>query len=54
MRIHRHGNALILEPLARDWAWLNAISGQLDEDFVDASTEQTAGQERPGLDKLFK
>jgi len=34
VRIRRHGNAVILEPRADDWAWLDAIVGKLDEDVA--------------------
>jgi antitoxin VapB len=54
VRIRRHGNAVILEPLADDWSWLDAIAGQLDEDFVRAVEEQPHQQERPALDKIFR
>ena len=54
VRIRRHGNAVILEPVAEDWAWLDAIAGKLDDDFVSAAAEQPEPQERPALDRLFK
>ena len=54
VRIRRHGNAIILEPIAKDWAWLDAIVGELDADFVQAVNEQPPQQERPGLDQLFE
>jgi antitoxin VapB len=50
VRIRRHGNALILEPIAHDWAWLAPITGPLDDDFVAAATEQPGEQARPALD----
>jgi len=53
VRIRRHGSAVILEPIARDWAWLDDIIGAVDEDFDSAVTEQVAQQERPELD-FFK
>ncbi len=53
VRIRRHGNAVILEPLAHDWAWLSDVAGPLDEDFVDAATTQPTEQQRPELD-FFK
>jgi antitoxin VapB len=53
VRIRRHGSAVILEPLGNDWAWLDAIVGKLDGDFVQAVTEQPGEQERPALDELF-
>ena len=50
VRIRRHGCAVILEPVAHDWLWLDRIIGPVDDDFVRATAEQPAGQERPGLD----
>lgn len=41
VRIRRHGNAVILEPVANDWGWLDTIAGKLDEDFVQASSVPT-------------
>jgi antitoxin VapB len=54
VRIRRHGNAVILEPLAEDWGWLDALAGGLDEDFGQAVNEQPEAQERRALDKLFR
>jgi antitoxin VapB len=54
VRIRRHGNAVILEPIATDWSWLDAIVGRLDEDFVKAINEKPKEQERPELDDLFR
>jgi antitoxin VapB len=54
VRIRRHGSAVILEPVADDWVWLDAIVGELDEDFVAAVNEQPGQQERLELDKLFR
>lgn len=53
VRIRRHGNAVILEPVASDWVWLDAIAGPLDDDFVEAVDEQPEAQERPKLELLF-
>jgi antitoxin VapB len=53
VRIRRHGNAVILEPLAEDWRWLDAIVGKLDEEFARAVDEQPE-QQRPALNKLFR
>ena len=53
VRIRRHGNSVILEPIAKDWDWLDEISGPLDDDFVTAATEENPDQVRPGLDELF-
>lgn len=53
VRIRRHGRAVILEPIAQDWAWLDAVVGPVDEDFERATREQPAEQERPELDELL-
>lgn len=50
VRIRRHGTAVILEPIAHDWGWLDRITGPLDADFEAAANEQPMPQERPGLD----
>jgi antitoxin VapB len=50
VRIRRHGSAVILEPIANDWAWLETVTGPVDEDFAKAATEQPDEQERPELD----
>ena len=50
VRIRRHGQTVILEPIATDWAWLDALIAPLDDDFVQAVQEQPAPQERPALD----
>jgi antitoxin VapB len=54
VRIRQHGAAVVLEPLAQDWAWLDACKGALDPDFVQAVAEEPAAQERPALDEAFK
>ena len=53
VRIRRHGQAVILEPVASDWAWLENVVGPVDEDFERAASERPADQERPSLD-FFK
>ena len=53
VRIRRHGSAVILEPMAQDWTWLDSIAGTLDEDFVQAVDEPVEPQLRPALEKLF-
>jgi antitoxin VapB len=40
VRIRRHGNAVILEPVTDDWSWLDAIVGKLDDDLVEAVKER--------------
>jgi antitoxin VapB len=50
VRIRRHGQAVILEPVAVDWAWLDALIGPVDDDWVQAANEQPSEQPRPELD----
>ncbi len=50
VRIRRHGNGVILEPISHDWAWLDTLTGPVDEDFERAAAEQPAQQVRPALD----
>jgi antitoxin VapB len=52
VRIRRHGAAVILEPIARDWTWLDGLSGPIDEDVVRAVDEKPAELDRPELDQL--
>ncbi len=54
VRIRRQGRAVILEPMADDWQWLDEMNGKLDNDFIAAVNERTPEQERPDLDSLFK
>lgn len=49
VRIRRHGAAVILEPIPVDWAWLDALCGTLDTDFVQAAEEPTPPQNRTEL-----
>ncbi len=52
VRIRRVGAAVILEPVSREWAWLDAIQGTFTEDFL-ADRQQPVHQEREKLDSLF-
>jgi antitoxin VapB len=54
VRIRRQGQAVILEPVAPDWAWLDDLGGALDVDAAAAAEERPDAQERPGLDALFR
>ncbi len=53
VRIRRRGAAVILEPIAVDWAWLDALCGPVDADFQQAVAGKPAPQERPELDTVF-
>jgi antitoxin VapB len=52
--IRREGHAVVLEPIAKDWAWLDALAGTFSEDFIVDGRDQPGPQERSGLDELFK
>jgi antitoxin VapB len=52
VRIRRRGRAVILEPIAQDWAWLDQVIGPVDGEFERATREQPGEQERPALDFL--
>lgn len=54
VRIRRHGSAVILEPIASDWNWLDAMTHDLDQDFIAATTEKSNEQQRPELDRYFE
>jgi antitoxin VapB len=55
VRIRRRGAAVILEPVAVDWTWLDALheAGLLDEDAATAAREEPGAQDRPELDSVF-
>ncbi|ESX78704.1 MULTISPECIES: type II toxin-antitoxin system VapB family antitoxin [unclassified Mesorhizobium] len=42
--ISRHGQSVIIEPLAQDWAWLDRVIGPLDDDFAEAALESPSDQ----------
>ena len=54
VRIRRRGRAIVLEPVPDSWAWLDAVAGALDEDFVSATREQPQPVERPELSRIFR
>lgn len=54
VRIRRHGSAVILEPVAEDWQWLDRLAGDLDAEVLEAAAETAPIQDRPALDRLFE
>jgi antitoxin VapB len=54
VRIRREGEAVVLEPIAKDWAWLEALAGTFSEDFMAGGRDQPEPQQRRGLDELFE
>jgi antitoxin VapB len=43
-----------LEPVPDSWEWLDALAGDVDDDFASAAREQPDATERPGLAKVFR
>ena len=54
VRIRKQGAALILEPVASDWAWLDAISGAFSKDFFAEGRDQPELTSRAQLDDTFQ
>jgi antitoxin VapB len=54
VRIRRRGRTIVLEPVPDSWEWLDALAGDLDDDFVSAAREQPEATERPHLGKAFR
>ncbi len=54
VRIRRHGNALILEPMIDDWDWLTDLQKNwtFDQSLIDATEQTTPGQHQPDIDLL--
>ena len=53
VRIRKQGAALILEPDASDWAWLDDIARAFSEDFYSEGRAQPELPSRPQLDGAF-
>ena len=53
VRIRRQGRSVVLEPITKDWAWLDAIAGTFADDFFAEGRRQPDQQHRPELDPLF-
>jgi len=53
VRIRRHGNAVILEPIPTGWDWLAKIQGPVDADMEEAIEQEFPDQERPAQFDLF-
>lgn len=54
VRIRRHGNTVILEPISENWEWLDVLCKGLDQDFISAINEQPEQQKRQELERFFK
>lgn len=42
------------EPVPDSWEWLDALAGELDDDFESAVREQPEPSERPELRTVFR
>jgi antitoxin VapB len=54
VRIRREGNAVVLEPIPKDWKWLDDLADSMKGEFLSEGIEEPAPQERPELDELFR
>ncbi len=54
VRIRKQGAAVVLEPVATDWAWLDAIEGKFSKDFLPEGRKQQGHQVRPALHAAFE
>ena len=54
VRIRKQGAAVVLEPMAAGWEWLDAIAGEFSDDFFAGGREQPEPRPRPGLDDAFE
>lgn len=54
VQIRRNGHSVVLEPIAKDWAWLEELVEKADGRFLEEGIEEPAPQERPELDEAFR
>ncbi|MDE0334350.1 MAG: type II toxin-antitoxin system VapB family antitoxin [Defluviicoccus sp.] len=55
VRIRRQGAAVVLEPIADGWEWLDEIQGKFSEDFfAEGRNQPPMPPPRPGLDEAFE
>jgi antitoxin VapB len=53
VRIRRQGAAVVIEPIADDWRWLDAVAGRFSSDFFADGRIQPQLEDRPALDRAF-
>ncbi|MDE0038504.1 MAG: type II toxin-antitoxin system VapB family antitoxin [Gammaproteobacteria bacterium] len=53
VRIRKQGAAVILEPMASDWAWLDGIAGKFSEDFFVEGRRQPRLPRSSEVDGMF-
>lgn len=44
VRIRKHGNAVILEPIATEWSWLDCLEA-LDDDVIQAGSRESGDRQ---------
>ena len=54
LRIRKRGSAIILEPVAETWEWLDEVARPLDPDFLAALRERPGLPERSPAEGLFE
>ena len=54
VRIRKQGAAVVLEPMASGWEWLDTIAGEFSDDFFAGGRKQPELPARPGLDDAFE
>ena len=54
VRIRKQGAGVILEPIASDWEWLDAIAGKFSGDFFASGRQQPDLPPQPKLDRVFE
>jgi antitoxin VapB len=54
VQIRRRGRAIVLEPVPESWDWLDALAGEVDDDFLSGVREQPEATDRPSLRKVFR
>ena len=54
VRIRKQGVGVILEPIASDWEWLDAIAGKFSDDFFASGRQQPDLPPQPGLVEAFE
>lgn len=54
VRIRKEGAAVILEPIATDWQWLDDIAGKFPEDFFRDGRNQPPMPPGPDMGPAFE
>ena len=54
VHIRKQGAAVVLEPIAAGWEWLDVIAGEFSDDFYAGGRVQPEPRSRPGLDDTFE